>query len=366
MLTFGGAGMYNKSASPTIKNCIIKNNRSRRWGGAFINDNSSFASRGKLNMTVENCKFINNYSERDGGAIFHTTSYSKFTLSDCKFINNRAEEEAGALFTYSGMVILNCLFESNHSVDKGGAIGLYNGGGIGSSRIINSTIVNNSGWANSGGIYLMNSLYTTITNTVLFNNGVDISNYFGDDIPIINNCAISSELDFEYTGENNITLSLNNAGDPFSPYFSDPDNDNYMIQAGSPLRNAGIWTDDVPLYDLFGLERDSLPDIGCYEYDVTSIDPDFSGTIDNCELYQNYPNPFNPSTNIRFYIDKADKVELLLYNVAGQLVKKILDEELKAGNYSVLFEASDLNSGMYYYTLKTENTKISRKMLLLK
>ena len=162
-----------------------------------------------------------------------------------------------------------------------------------------------------------------------------------------------------------INLSENNAGDVNSPYFSDPDNGNYMIQAASPLRNAGIWTDDVPLYDLLGFERDGLPDIGCYEYDVSSIDNE-QFTMDNCELYQNYPNPFNPSTNIRFYINKTDKVELLLYNVAGQLVKKILDEELKAGSHSVLFEASDLNSGMYYYTLKTENSKISRKMLLLK
>ena len=94
---------------------------------------------------------------------------------------------------------------------------------------------------------------------------------------------------------------------------------------------------------------------------------DFSNILPvNTSLFQNYPNPFNPTTNISFYLSKNDKVELKLYNVAGQLVKNIIEKELKAGNHSVLLEANDLNNGVYYYTLKTEDKKISRKMLLLK
>ena len=288
----------------------------------------------------------------------------KLELINCKFINNRAVY--GGALVIDGAKIKNCLFDSNYSGMDGGAILINADSWAHDTTIINSTFVNNIAEQHGSGINWYQSPKITLVNSILFGNSDQIYiEDIEDKIPEINNCAIEGELDFVHTGENNITLSPNNTGDAFSPYFSDPDNGNYMIQAGSPLRNAGIWTDDVPLYDLAGLERDSLPDIGCYEYDVTSI---YNGqfTMDNCELYQNYPNPFNPSTNIRFDIDKTDKVELLLYNVAGQLVKKILDKELNAGNHSILFEASDLNSGMYYYTLKTENTKISRKMLLLK
>ncbi|NOR44966.1 MAG: T9SS type A sorting domain-containing protein [Candidatus Delongbacteria bacterium] len=84
------------------------------------------------------------------------------------------------------------------------------------------------------------------------------------------------------------------------------------------------------------------------------------------ELYQNYPNPFNPETKINFSLNKDSKVKLTIYNVAGQMVKQVIDEELTAGFHSKIFNADNLNSGIYYYTLKTENNKISKKMVLVK
>jgi len=77
-------------------------------------------------------------------------------------------------------------------------------------------------------------------------------------------------------------------------------------------------------------------------------------------LDQNYPNPFNPTTNIRFSLPES------IFNVLGQEVAKIVDQELKAGSYNYSFDASNLVSGIYVYQLTTENFVTSKKMMLLK
>ncbi|HXK50023.1 MAG TPA: T9SS type A sorting domain-containing protein [Clostridiales bacterium] len=83
-------------------------------------------------------------------------------------------------------------------------------------------------------------------------------------------------------------------------------------------------------------------------------------------LRQNYPNPFNPETIISFSLPKDEQVSLSVFNTIGELVKEILNGKISAGNHSLNFSASDLNSGVYYYTLETGSTKISKKMLLIK
>lgn len=83
-------------------------------------------------------------------------------------------------------------------------------------------------------------------------------------------------------------------------------------------------------------------------------------------LKQNYPNPFNPNTAIEFSIPVASPVNLKVYNILGQEVATLIDQELKAGSYKVIFDASDLSSGVYFYKLHTGNFISSKKMLLMK
>lgn len=84
------------------------------------------------------------------------------------------------------------------------------------------------------------------------------------------------------------------------------------------------------------------------------------------KLEQNYPNPFNPSTTIEYQIQKAGVVEITVYNVAGQKVASLINGFKNAGSYAVTWDATDLASGLYYYTLKAENVVETRKMILLK
>ena len=84
-------------------------------------------------------------------------------------------------------------------------------------------------------------------------------------------------------------------------------------------------------------------------------------------LNQNYPNPFNPSTNISFDLIKNGKISLIIYDVLGREVKRIINDELyKVGNYDVSFDASGLPSGIYIYTLISDLNKDSKRMVLTK
>jgi len=83
-------------------------------------------------------------------------------------------------------------------------------------------------------------------------------------------------------------------------------------------------------------------------------------------LSQNYPNPFNPSTSINFSIPKSGITTLKVFNILGQEVATLINKNLTAGSYTVDFDARDLSSGMYIYTIQNGDFEVSKKMMLLK
>lgn len=87
---------------------------------------------------------------------------------------------------------------------------------------------------------------------------------------------------------------------------------------------------------------------------------------DKFYLSQNYPNPFNPNTNIEFQIAEYNFVSLKLYDILGNEVLTLLDEERPAGEYEITFLGNELVSGVYLYQLKTGFYSDTKKMLLLR
>jgi hypothetical protein len=102
---------------------------------------------------------------------------------------------------------------------------------------------------------------------------------------------------------------------------------------------------------------------GSYSYSSV-VDVDVSPT--QFELAQNYPNPFNPSTTINFTIPQSSVVTLKVYNTLGQEVKTLINGNMESGVHSISFDASDLNSGIYFYKLEAGQFSDVRKMTLIK
>lgn len=98
---------------------------------------------------------------------------------------------------------------------------------------------------------------------------------------------------------------------------------------------------------------------------ITSVEDEFN-VINTFELFQNYPNPFNPTTTIEFSISEPQKVKLVVYSLLGEEVKVLVDDYKFAGSHSVIFNASDLASGVYNYTLFAGKKSKSKKLVLLK
>lgn len=90
------------------------------------------------------------------------------------------------------------------------------------------------------------------------------------------------------------------------------------------------------------------------------------------KLYQNYPNPFNPFTTISFDVSNLSNISLIIYDVLGKEIYKLIDnEELKPGEYKVAWngsrkDGSKASSGIYFYRLLTDKQSLSRSMILLK
>jgi hypothetical protein len=111
----------------------------------------------------------------------------------------------------------------------------------------------------------------------------------------------------------------------------------------------------------------------------TSISNESSTPVE-FSLEQNYPNPFNPSTTINYSIPDVETghapshqnnggslpVTLIVYDILGREVATLVNEYMAAGNYSAVFNADALSSGIYFYTLKTGRQVLTRKMTLLK
>ena len=96
----------------------------------------------------------------------------------------------------------------------------------------------------------------------------------------------------------------------------------------------------------------------------------FEGEVSTYGLSNNYPNPFNPSTTIKYQIPELNFVTIKVYDVLGNEVVTLVNEEKPSGNYEVEFNTSSINhhpsSGIYFYQLKAGNFVETKKMILLR
>ncbi|MFA5805875.1 MAG: T9SS type A sorting domain-containing protein [Melioribacteraceae bacterium] len=84
------------------------------------------------------------------------------------------------------------------------------------------------------------------------------------------------------------------------------------------------------------------------------------------DLSQNYPNPFNPTTTIKYDIPKSGFVTISVYDILGREIKVLVNEQKSPGHYQIIFDAKNLASGIYFYTIRTAGFTQIKKMILVK
>lgn len=151
----------------------------------------------------------------------------------------------------------------------------------------------------------------------------------------------------------------------------------------APAVNYSVGDGPVSIFaaDLDG-DGDNDLAVGNYNSDSVSIlinrTANHADVVDNDNplpgqflLSQNYPNPFNPSTKIVYSIAKRDHVTISIYNLLGQQIRTIVDEEKSVGQYSAIWDGRDrqgrlVATGLYFYRLRVGDVAETKKMLLLK
>ncbi len=157
-----------------------------------------------------------------------------------------------------------------------------------------------------------------------------------------------------------------------------------FVSGPTPIEVPGNWTEyiyDLSEYDtqsvFIGIQCVSddafifmLDNVGVYS-DGGSPNDENTIPVVKTELKGNYPNPFNPETTIRFSVKEAGPVSVEIYNLKGQLVKRLVNEEKTAGEHSVVWNGTDNNnrpvsSGVYFYRMNAGKYSSSKKMIMMK
>ena len=243
-----------------------------------------------------------------------------------------------------------------------GILSTYNNANhiIGGSKSMELTY----GWDTTSSDWLINEHYSPVTAN--FNSSNILQAYiFGD--------GSGSKFRFTVNDNSNTTevspwYTINWIGWKLINWDMTADGTGSWVGDGvldNPLTFDGFQLTHVPGSENSGiLYFDDFRAVNKISVDVK--DENLSGMPLSYTLEQNFPNPFNPTTQIKFGIPQSGFVKLEVYNLLGQKISTLVNGELNSGYHSINFDAKDLSSGIYIYTLSVNNFKSSRKMILLK
>lgn len=145
--------------------------------------------------------------------------------------------------------------------------------------------------------------------------------------------------------------------DPFLPTCTQWQKLKYIIPAG---------TNRIQFHVISAFGNNLYIDSVCVKEQPIGITPITGNIPSTYYLSQNYPNPFNPSTNIKYQITKNSFVKIVVYNVLGEEVSMLVNENQKPGTYEVNWNAENFPSGVYFYKLIADDFTSTKKMILLK
>ncbi len=159
--------------------------------------------------------------------------------------------------------------------------------------------------------------------------------------------------------------TLNNYWTSFDTLFSIPVLTHEIKFVLMGTRNGG--QDNDSYFDNLFLRV--LKDINC-EYSTSTLN-DKINFAEQFQLKENYPNPFNLSTNIVYYLNENSYIEIIIYDINGIKIKRLISDNQNSGSYSIKWDGinylgNPVSSGVYFYTMIAKNFRESKKMILMK
>ncbi|MCF7810492.1 T9SS type A sorting domain-containing protein [bacterium] len=351
----GGFGIYCRGAFLRVESCVIRDNHGEDEGaGVFLTHGTELA--------LINCKIIDN-TAFNGAGIYCCDPAPK--IIGCIIANNVAQRGGGMFIADGAMpLIKNSCFTGNSAL-IGGAIWSQ----FSNPLILNSTFYGNESEYGAG-IQCNYPTSANIINSILWNN---------EPAEIMLVAEGEGEIQFAYNdiegGEDGIQIE--DFGDVHwldgnvveNPFFVDPDNGDFHLTEDSPCIDAGtaffVWEGDT----LINMSEDeymgNAPDMGAYESEFSDVDTDQTGIPNEFALHQNYPNPFNSTTSLRFDLPLTGNAKLVIYDINGREIAKIVDGSFAVGRYTAVLNAQNLPSGIYLAKLETTKaTKVVKLMLI--
>lgn len=382
------AGLVLNWSGGKIKNNIIYNNsggRSFGTGGVMIWDSPANS------VNIENNIIIGNFSERDAGGL-HIRSLSdedNYIIKNNIIWYNRqliGDQVSGDqnYLSYNNIedysegtnISINPIFEENTFllpdnsplIDAGDPDEIYNDlEDISSSG--SALFPSKGGLRNDIGAFggpIANTLPSKKIENIIFSTNlldVDIFNGLEKNIAIeilkigFENGKIDSIINVDTASvkvQNNLNDKIIEGWGSDSIYISiNPHSDGNYVDTLKVYHN--LMDIENPKKIIIEIRKMTFTDVEKEDIEVTEF-----------SLAQNFPNPFNPSTQITVSIPDRGNYTLKVYNLLGQNVATLLNDELSAGKYTFDFDASHLTSGIYFYKIRGNKFTDTKKMLLMK
>ncbi|MBT8391613.1 MAG: T9SS type A sorting domain-containing protein, partial [Ignavibacteriaceae bacterium] len=265
------------------------------------------------------------------------------------------------------------------------------------SIAFSDSIINLNNWTSAGGWGTTTQKYTSTPNsatdspsgnypsnntaTLTLNDNVNLNDYIGAELVFQTQWDIETDWDY---GQALISTNNGSGWIPLQGMYTNPGTGSFQPN-GEPLYDGAqtSWVkESIDISSYIGeqvkfrflLKSDnSVNEDGWYVDDInlvvyeqmpTSAEPNV--IVNKYLLEQNYPNPFNPSTIISYQIPEDSFVSLTVFDVLGNEVASLVNENKQSGSYEVMFNASTLPSGVYFYTLAAGEFVGTKKMLLIK
>jgi hypothetical protein len=338
----GGLALRNIQIGATIENCSFDSNTALSgyaYGGAIaLGDDQNQVNH---NCTIRNTTVTRNVSVYGGGISIGPSQNT--VLDHCLITENTGTHAAGIYIQESpadSLVIASCTMSDNHSLGNLGVVNLHGG-----CQVRNTLVSSNTSDGSCGGIRFVDA--TPVTYGDVYDNA---PNDFAGSIPI----GLGVLVDVNANGDS-CDASRNILMDPL---FCDTSSGDYQLEDSSPCLGAG---DAGTHIGAFG--------VGCISVDVA--DGGGAHRPRQFGVLQNYPNPFNPATTIEYNLSAPGHVTIAVYNLLGQKVRALVDEQRPAGLHSTVWDGTSSSgesvaTGIYLYRLQTGDCSETRRMLLLR